>query len=272
MTVPNIQDIPTVKSDDQEGDGLPRFYWMNGEFKTHQPGFFRIAQALFETAPPAPWTAQTIRFENGGSEDDYVAEKLRIAIIASRQQAFVRARDASGKEVRTYLSSKFMERGASNQSVLTELLCLVEGLEGVFVWAAPAIKTSMAIVGNSGILAVLRDLQTEAQRTWKMQVNRWAFWLPIKTTIDAAGEVVFEKTKGKPVTPPRVYIPKKDPLSLYIGDDLYRYGYEIWQQYADWPQQRRGGTEVSTSNEPTEPHPSSRNVPVVMDEEDLPPF
>jgi len=268
MTAPQIQDIPTVPNDDQEGDGLPRFYWMNGDFKAGTPGFFRIAQTVFETPPPAPWSAQTIRFENGGNEDDYVAEKLRIAIIASRQQAFIKSRDANGKDQRQYLPSKFMEKGAADQSVLTELLCLIEGLDGVFVWSAPAIKTSMAIVGNGGILAGLRDLQTEAVRTWKQQVNRWAFWLPIKTTMDAGGAVVFEKTKGKPVTPPRVYIPKKDPLSLYIGDELYRYGYEVWQQYADWSQQRRrvGDEDAPAASEPAAP---GRNVPVVMTDDEV---
>jgi hypothetical protein len=270
MTIPNIHDIPTVPTDDQEGDGLPRFYWTNGDFKAQRPGFFRIAQTVFDVPPPDPWKAETIRFENGGSEDDYTTDKIRLAIIASRQQAFSRERDANGKEQRMYLPTKFMEKGASNQSVLTEVLCLIEGLEGLYVWSAPSIKTSMAIVGNGGILSAVRDLQTEAARMWKVRVNRWAFWLPIKATLDKEGVVIFEKTKGKPVTPPRAYIPKKDPLNLYVGDDLYRYGYEIWQQYAEWSKQRRGGA-VATADEPDEP-PAVRNVPQPLADSELEPF
>jgi hypothetical protein len=275
MTVPQLpSDIPTIDDEQQQGDGLPRMHWMNGDRKSGTPGFFWTVRENFDEPPGDPWKAQTITFDSGGTAEAYTTPKLRIMAIAYRQQAFTRNRDASGKEVRVYLDRSFSDKGADNQSVLVEVLCLAEGIEGPIVWSSPSIKTSMAIVAPGGILdQVRRDLLRPAQIIWKQKVNRWAFWLPIKTKMVPNKEgnlaIVYEPTKGKPVTPPTVYIPKNDPLSLYVGDDLYRAGYEVWQQYPDWYRQRRGG-EPEASGVAVEQPTSGRNVPVPVDEDDMP--
>lgn len=267
-TAPDIQDIPEVP-EEQQGDGLPRLFWANGDRKAGTPGFFRIAQDHFDTPLPEPWEAKKIVFDSGGSEDDYVTPKLRMMIIAVRQQAFIKERLEGNKERKIWLPTRFMERGAANQSVYAEFLCLVEGLEGTpLVWAAPAIKTSMAMVAPGGILDEVRLLQKIAKQTWKIKVNRWAFWIPIKTTVDKDNNTVYEQTKGKPVTPPRAYVPKKDPLALYVGDDLYRYGYEVWGEFGDWAQQMRGGVEEIPTDDTAPQLPAGRNVPVPFDEDD----
>lgn len=264
-TAPDIQDIPEVP-DDQEGDGLPRMFWVNGERKAGEPGYFRIPKDALDDPPPEPWQLKNITFENGNSQENYVNPKLRMMIIAVRQQAFVKERLEGNKERKIWLPTRFMERGAPNQSVYAEFLCLVEGLEAQpLVWAAPAIKTSMAMVAPGGILDEARTLQKIAKQVWKMKLNRWAFWLPIKTTVDERGETIYEQTKGKPVTPPHAYVPKKDPLSLYVGDDLYRYGYEVWQEFADWAKQIRGGVEEAPAAD--EEAESYRNKPQQIEDE-----
>lgn len=276
MTVPQLpSDIPTIDDEQQQGDGLPRMHWMNGDRKAGTPGFFWTVRENFDEAPGEPWKAQTITFDSGSTTEAYVTPKLRIIAITYRQQAFARTRDVSGKEVRTYLDQSFSNKGADNQSVLVEVLCLAEGIDGPIVWSSPSIKTSMAIVAPGGILdQVRRDLLRPAQIIWKQKVNRFAFWLPIKSKVepDKNGNLVtvYEPTKGKPVTPPAVYIPKKEPLSLYVGDDLYRTGYEVWQQYPDWYRQRRGGEpeEIGGSVEQSAPA-SGRNVPVTEGEGEI---
>src|SRR5262245_12307136 len=236
MTIPNtpqVQDVPEIP-DDREGDGLPRIWWMNGDRKSATPGFFRFDQDIIDEPLPAPWEAKIVTFENGNTQASWVTPKLRMMIVAVRQQAFIAERGPDGKSRKTWLNSKYMDKGAVNQSVLTEVLCMIEGVPIPFVWGAPSIKTSMAISANGGIIDQIDALRETGRRTWKMKLNRWAFWAPIKTTVDKDGVTVYEQTKGKPVTPPRVYIPKADPLSLWVGDDLYRAGYDLYCQYPDW--------------------------------------
>lgn len=265
MTTPNIQDIPEIP-DEQIGDGLPRIWWTNGDRKAGTPGYFRFNQDIIDEPLSAPWETKVITFENGNTQPSWVTTKLRLLIVAYRQQAYIADRQQDGRTRKTWLDSKYMEKGAANQSVLTEVLCVIEGVPIPFVWAAPAIKTSMAISANGGIISQIDGLRELARRTWKLKLNRWAFWAPIKTTLDKDGAIVYEKTPGKPVTPPRVYIPKADPLSLWVGDDLYRtVYYDVFNQYADWSKQRRGGVEEPDGTPATD-EPQHRNVPEPIDE------
>ena len=273
MTAPNVPNVsvPEVDDEPQIGDGLPRIHWMNGDRKAGTPGYFWTEARQFDDPPGEPWTAKTIAHDSGGTTEAYVTEKLRIAVISWRTQAILDERDAGGKNVRTYYPRANMIKG-SRESVYVEVMCFVEGMENPVVWSSPSIKTSMAIIASGGILdTARRQLHDVAAKpsVWGMKLNRWAFWLPIKTAIevDAKGKPVifYETTKGKPVTPPKVYIPKDDPLSLYVGDDAYSAGYEVYLQFPGWSKERRSGDESPPAVEPAAP---SRNVPQPIEEEE----
>jgi hypothetical protein len=279
MTAPNVPNVsvPEVDDEPQIGDGLPRIHWMNGDRKAGTPGYFWTAASQYDDPPTEPWQAKTIAHDSGGTTEAYVTERLRIAVITWRTQAILDERDPGGKNVRTYYPRANMIKG-SRESVYVEVMALAEGMATPVVWSSPSIKTSMAIIANGGILdTAKRQLQDIAAKpnVWGMKLNRWAFWLPIKTTMEIDAKtgkpaIFYEPTKGKPVTPPKVYIPKDDPLSLYVGDDAYSAGYEVYLQFPGWSKERRSSEELPTE----EPAAPGRNVPrpIETEEEEAPAF
>lgn len=237
---------------DQEGDGLPRLWWHNGDKRNKNPGDFYTRAEEWVGDLPAPWST----VERFDGEAGWAAHVLRILPITYRSQAFRRV-EIGGKVRREYITK--WEPGAS---VHTELLCFVEGLAGSVVWSMKGM-TGAAVTGKGGIFATARQvLIGPAEKALKKKVPMHAFWLPIGTRQKDGKTDYVTLDQGSVITPPALRLPAgkegRDLLNLlYAGRAIIEEAGELREQYEAWRLEKR-------TPEPAEevaPPPVGRNVP-----------
>lgn len=248
----------TIPQVEMSTDEPPRIWWHNGVKNAKTSGNFYTKETELLHAPNPPW-AQVDRFDG---EVGFTTERLSIAVIGHRAQAFIR----NGKDTPPTWLTKW-EKGAQ---IYTEMLCFVPGIDGPVVWAMRGL-TGKAVTGKGGILGTYQaGLLRDASKVAGKALPLWTFWLPIATLRDTAGKIVYSDTgHGSTVTPPALYLPKDALDTLYVGNDMLSEGALIREQYADWFKRRRG----NEAAEETPAAPAYRNAPQqVEDDEDVPPF
>jgi len=256
------------------GDGLPRFYWMNGEPRDKTPGRFWMDAERAENAGivPANWTLVDHTFKRGETATLYVSPALYIAPISWRQQNFIK--NASGG-VESWIEERKFSKLAQNEGIAFEMLCLVKGLEQPMVLSLKSTKASMAWAAN--ILPEYSKLRTEIKKSRTGQViPPWWFWLAIRSAIgDKDKKPVYETVNGSVITPPIWVAPdnlhdRETWKSMYVGTDIAALGEAAYVETGKaWAAKR-----ISEGYNPqTEAvAPAGRNAPQAYSEADEPPF
>lgn len=222
-------------------DRLPLLGWRNGVKQVKTGGFFYIkADDLGADVPdPDIWTEVNIY----GEEIGYKADRLRLACLGYRQQAFFEEEVAGSKyPVKTWLAE--WQQGAKIQ---TEALVAAEGLPGIWSWNSKGM-TGRAVTGKGGIFAQHKRFTSAAAAAIKAQFSPWAFWMTIETKTDARGNPAYDDTGFKSfVTLPSLLTDPGEPTldaarRLFVGTERYA---ELTAQYhqfkkSGWFEQRRG--------------------------------
>lgn len=260
-------------SDEQQGDGLIRVQWRNGDPRLKTPGrFFVPEDRLGDLVPGDPWKPVTEVFESGDEVEGYAAETLRLAILCARQQPF--QRDDDGRKI--WLTS--WPRGAERVSMQVDVLCYMQGFEELsepVVWASSTIKTSFAIIGRGGksqgpgILHRLREeVVKPASKAAGKSLDTYCFWATVTTERTDKGAVAYTETPGKKVTRPVLKLPPHPELDtirkLWVGTALIRDTLvPMREEYEAWRQEQR-------TNAPAEPPAApGRNAPQPVSDDDL---
>lgn len=254
----NFEELGTFEYEvhqDQQGDGLPRIWWHHGDRKAKTPGSFYTRSEDWVGDLPAPWTADD-RFDG---ETGWAATVLKILPITYRNQPFRRI-EQGGKTRREYVA-----RWEQGMSIHTELLCLVEGLEGPVVWSMKGM-TGAAVTGKGGIFPQARQaLIGPAEKALKKKVPMHAFWLPIGQRLKDGKPDYVTLEQGSVITPPALRMPDLDGRdllnALYAGKATIEYAGELREQYEGWRHERRSAEPMDE----VAPAPVGRNVPQPVD-------
>jgi len=246
---------------EEVGDGLPRLWWHNGDRKAKTPGSFYTRSDDWVGDLPAPWKTDD-RFDG---ETGWAAPVLRVLPITYRSQAFRRI-ETAGKVRREYVPK--WEAGCS---IHTELLCLVEGLEGAVVWSMKGM-TGAAVTGKGGIFTAARQvLIAPAEKALKKKVPMHAFWLPIGMRLKDGKPEYVTLEQGAVITPPALRLPAgiegRDLLnSLYAGRDVIEEAGALREEYEAWRQERRTAEHDEVAPPPVA---AGRNTPQAVTDDEL---
>lgn len=251
---------------EQDGDGLLRIHWHNGDQQQRTPGSFFVSAARCDDhgiTPQAPWKPVTKTFRSGSSEAGFEATHIKLALIAQRRSDIII--DEAG--VMTMIDP--IARGAvrpQGWSLLIDLLVIAEGF-GVtpVVWSSKRIKTSLAMLD---ILKAFRDeLLRPVQRTMTRRVPPYYYWMQIASRRDEQRRVLYERTKGAPVTPPDLFLGDDDDVNatarkLFVGVEIARAAEALYIEHATW------STSLQRTAAPAAA--PSRNAPKPIDDADMP--
>ena len=254
--------------DAQEVQGYPRIYWRNGAKQAQAGGFFYASSRDFAELG-APWEA----VELYNDEPGFKASALKIAVIRKRSQAFTEYLPEGSKDK----VKVWYDHWKLGRQLYTELLCLMEGYDGLVTLVAKGLTGRALTAKNVGILPRHAELiLKEAQKTWKGDgvVPPWAFWVPIGTKLGPKGKPEFIDTGyGSTITPPDLAISgevSRDTLkSLFVGRELLDIGLEAYHDHAEWQKQLRGNEEPAAEAPTT---PPAKNVPEAFISDDDKPF
>lgn len=210
---------------------VARFHWHNGQnARGREPGSFYIKHDNLGFEPGAPWRPDN-RFQD---EIGYSTERLKIAVVGVRMQAYIPKKDAGGREIgRVWLPNGWREGG----TYYTEGLCLVEGFGDVpAVWASKGL-TSKAF--NTLLKVYQKRVLKPAEFLRKRRLPLWTFWLDIAGTMAKDGKALYLDTGHRStVTPPDLALPATiDEVtfeSMFVGRDLYLLGDQVRRQFDDW--------------------------------------
>jgi hypothetical protein len=248
-----INDAEALTSD------APKFHWYHGIKQAKTPGHFFIKSSAAPIVPTAPWKETTNAYDDHG----YMAESLKIAIIAKREVWFIPGEQGTRPEYLTHYKP-----GAK---LNVELLCFVEGfgdepliLSGSGKFKAGAFKNFVKQYES----ALLRPAIAVAEKN----LHAWTFWVPVGSERDGKGHPVYEMTtaqngqQGASVTPP-IIVGDLDMDALYVGAALLKQGEAIKAAYSQWSTESRAvaylESEVITA--PKQLVAPGRNVPQFID-------
>ena len=251
------------------GDGFPRIYWMNGVARDKTPGWFWMTDDRRVSADLTfgdEWKSRDHSFEGGGNDTIWYTPALYVAPIAWRQQTYI---GSEGSQVERWITGRRFGKFADGERMAFEGLALVKGIEQPVVLGTKATKTSMAWLTD--ILPAYKKLRDEVRKTRNgAAVPPWWFWLAIRSARDPKGGPVYEKTKGRMVTPP-IWIAPEDITSreawkaIYVGNEIAAQGQTIYDSVGrDWATQPIGDSDA--------PMPAGRNVPQAIEEDAEIPF
>lgn len=242
-------------------DRLPSLGWRNGSKQAKTGGFFYIkADDLGVDVPdPEIWTEVNIY----GEEIGYKAERLKLACLGYRQQAFTEE-DQGGK----YPVKTWLPEWAPGAKIFTEVLVAAEGLDGIWSWNIKGM-TGRAVTGKGGILQQHKRFTTAAAAAIKAQFSPWAFWMIIETKTDARGNPAYEDTGFKStVTPPVLLTDPGEPTldaaaRLFVGKERYAELTEQYHQFkkAGWFEQRRGNAPAPAATFTPQPDLAAEGAP-----------
>ena len=255
--------------DSQEQAGYPRIYWRHGAKQSGQGGFFYASSRDFAELG-APWESVEIYDDEPG----FKASTLKIAVIRKRSQAFTEYLPEGSKDK----VKIWHEHWKLGRQLYTELLCMMEGYDGLVTLVAKGLTGKALTAKNVGILPRHAELvMKEAQKTWKGagQVPPWAFWVPIGTKLTAKGKPEFVDTGyGSTITPPDLAISgevtREVLKSLFVGRELLDIGLEAYHDHAEWQKTLRTNEEPSAAEAPAVQVP--RNAPESFISDDDRPF
>ena len=259
MSIDELNTFEYEVPQDGDGDGLPRIWWHNGSKDRKSPGSFYTRAEDWLGDLPAPWQADE-RFDN---EAGWAANTLKIIPITYRSQAYMEVKE--GERKRRQYRDKW-EPGL-NMRIHTEILCLVEGLDGAVVWSIKGM-TGKAVTGKDGIFVQARKaLVQPAEKALKKRVPLHAFWLPITQEMENGKLKVVTFPEGGHITPPSLALPKgegRDLLNaLYAGRELIEEAGRLRDEYEAWRLQRRGNEPVEEVA-PLPVHHNGRNAPQAL--------
>lgn len=242
----------------------PRFWYHNGVKQAKTAGSFYTRASEFAGGLSAPWAPEE-RFDG---ESGFSTSALRIAVLAFRSQPFKKWKDEEGKD-----QTEFAFKYEKGMTILTEILCMIEGYDGAAVWSMKGL-TGQAVTGRgAGLLpAYTNGLLKEASRIARRGLPLWSFWLPIASK--RVGEkVAYEDTGyGSFITPPALFLPANAMDELFVGPDALQRGADLLKEYPEWDTTKRmpGGvvTAEFTVEETKALPPPSRNVPQLVGDDD----
>lgn len=255
----------------RSGDGLLRFYWMNGDPRLKTGGRFWMNVDDVTSANivlPNPWKVVNNTFKNGDSDDIYVSPALHIAPIVWRQQNFIK--NASGG-VESWIEEKKFGKLGQNEGIAFEMLCLVQGIEQPVVMSLRSTKASMAFAAN--ILPDYKKMRDEVKKSRGAQVvPPYWFWLAVRAAIKPDKSPVYETVNGSIITP-LVWVAPENHLtdrtawkSMYVGSELANRGEFIYLDIGKaWAAKRIG---EGYSAQPEAVEPAGRNVPQAYAEDE----
>lgn len=239
--------------DDQQGDGLVRIQWRQGDVKAQTPGYFFLSKKnVPEGFAPSgeSWTAHQEYFEGTRTRDDgWKADELPMCIICARAQPYRRG------DIKVWLDA--WPKGAEPNTIgqHADLLLIADGLTelGPVCWSTNSTTVAFAIISGAdpkrnpkgGILYRIReevlsaaDALAKSFKDRKKKKLYWLFWITIASQRDTKGAVVFTPTNGKDVTLPVPLLPMEmDAAWLnehYSGKDMASYGEAMRAMYDDW--------------------------------------
>lgn len=209
----------------------PRIWFHNGDRKSKTAGSFYTKDAEFPGGLGAPW-ADDDRFDG---ETGFSTQTLKVAVLSYRSQPFSKTQDEQGRD-----RVKFEQHWEKGMSILTELLCLIEGNDEPVVWSMKGL-TGKAVTGKGGILQQYKNgLMKDASRLAGQGLPPWAFWLPVASKRTADGKIAYEDTGyGSFITPPALTLPENPLDALFGGQDLIDRGEAALHQYPTWAETRR---------------------------------
>lgn len=262
-----IHSIDTPPVDDRHPT-LPAMWWYHGTRRPPTGGVFYVKADALRDPPEEPWRPSQ-RFSG---ERGFEADQVQVLPICYRQQPYRIVTVGAGREQRR--ERRYLAKWEPGAQFHTELLCMAEGIQEPVVWSCRGM-TSKALTGRGGIMdtyvhGLLKLAQQEARKKDPAKtLPLWTFWLPIATQRDAQGRVVHHDTGfGSFVTLPVVLIPPVEVLierpaeleqlldTLYAGKEWIAYGYDLFHQFADWRNERRGEA-ASATDRTGSPHPVS---------------
>ena len=266
--MPDIpDDLPSIQLDP------PRLQWQHGAEvgKVKAPGVFFAKEAAFGDPPSAPWENDDRFAEKDGP--GYSAEVLRIVFVGWREQWFIPGAD---DEPATWLRKGEMAPNGSKVKKNIEYLILIDGLPDVMVLSVSGHYKSRPFE------AIMRGYEqgvlSRLIREKKKKFPRWSHWLTIGGKVDAKGQPIIESAKdtngkefGSNVTPP---VLRAAPA--LVDAETFARAVDAWGLYTSlgwFKQQHLPPGTVEASYTVTSGHPQlppGRNVPVAIDEEDLP--
>lgn len=264
--------IPTY-NDEQQGDGLLRIQWRNGEQRAKTGGYFFVsAEAVGDTAPDEPWQPYTDTFDDGTEVEGYKADTLDMAVLCVRSQPFHWSAP-NGTPGRYKVWQTKWEKGGENQSMQVEVLALVKGFDEPVVWTSATIKTSFAIISRGGkgeapgILATINELMVKpASKAAGRHLDTYCFWATVGTERDK-GKIVYTPTKGKAVTRPTLHVPAEPTIewlrTRFTGKAFIAKAAALREQYEDWRRERR------TNDDEPATAAAGRNAPQPVSEADF---
>jgi len=220
--------------DEAQGDGLNRIWWHNGVSKAKTAGSFYTRAEDWAGPLPEPWQGVE-RFEG---ELGWFAETLKIVPLTYRSQPFAAVKDAAGNKRREY-AAKWQQ----GMSIHTEILCLVEGVEGPVVWSVKGMVGKEVL--NTVFAQARQRLIVPGEARLRKRLPMWSFWLPVTQRRTAAGKLDYVSfPEGGEISPPALVLPDlhgPDLLNaLYVGKALFEEAAAIRQQYEEWRHERRG--------------------------------
>lgn len=261
-----ITDIAIPEVAGSEGAEAPRIWWRNGVKQAKTGGFFYTSDKEFPGGLEAPWATKEVY----DGENGYVAERLRVAVLAKRSQPFRDPKDASGKRDRTQ-PRQWGLKWEPGMQIYTELLCFIEGYAGPVIWCADGL-TGKAV--DAALKAYKTGLLAEGSRVAKRALPWWSFWLPVSTKLAGDGKVAYEDTGfGSFVTPPALALGGNALDTLFVGAEVLAAGAEVLNDsFAAWaktiPPHRLPGNVVEAEVVEIKALPAGRNVPQAIGEDE----
>jgi len=229
-------------NDDEQGSrGYPKIWWFNGVRQAGTAGHFYTSEKEFPQGLSNPWQPVS-RFNDS---DGFVAETLCIIPIRKRYQPYKRDPMDSKRKI-WYPANAEWEVG---MSIYTEILCFMEGYDGLVVLAVKGLTGKALTNRVDGIFKRHAELViTTAKKTAKKgaKIPPYMFWVPISTKRMANGKVEYRDTGHSSITtPPDLALqftgePTRDDIKKwYIGSEMLVKAREAYESHAEWRREQR---------------------------------
>lgn len=261
------------------GEGMisyapPRLDWLHGVKAAKTPGVFYVKADELDGQPGEPWQPDD-RFMSGDKpEMGFSAERLNVCFLGYRAQWFIPPPKNSNERTK-WLTDYVADVGARK---LVEYLVLVEGIADPVVLGLSKVSKSRPV---KELLAHYRQtvLRQAARQYKRSSVPQYLFWIPIGGKVDEKGKPRYDEVTGATgdssfVTYPVAHWPADVRSQMLDNETLRRIHDEILPQYRGWQHERRNNGEYTDADEytidETPALPPGRNVPVPIDDSDLP--
>lgn len=267
------------EEDEATQRGYPKIWWFNGVKAAGTAGHFYTSEKEFPAGLGSPWTPVK-RFDDG---DGFVTETLSVIPIRKRYQPFMQ--DKRDKKRKIWFASDAPWQ--AGMTVYTEILCFMEGYEGLVVLAVKGMTGKALTNRNDGVFKRHADsIIAVARQTAKkgVKIPPFMFWVPITCKKTAKGKVDYVDTGHSSfVTPPDLAIStddvtREDAKKWFIGGDMLDKARVAYETHGEWRKEQRNVTveeevptqltvnAMQTAKIPLPPKPI--NTPVQIDDDE----